>query len=215
MSILLERLGLDWMLASSHNFNNAVIVGAQDMPLLQAVWDRRSFRFTEDEFKGRTRAVRDLEEVWSKIKWSNWSAAMQKAGSTTREREEEPEQKSKKPATECWSQQDSVFVGGDPFIATLQPNNFLSVHEFTLDDARSPSNKEDTWLLQMVGVLESLREQANISAVLDGGQYVPAERLKTDDEWAEEGRRVLEKHETVISKRFDPDWSKRVGIAQL
>ena len=129
------------------------------------------------------------------------------------------------------SQYDTILINDVTHSAIAQPHNLLQVREFRftaeeletysklpLKDRASGSavydapeaSKEDTVLLQVVGTLEALRRQSNVSAVLREGKFAAPDEPRSDEDWKRQGRRVLESNGIAIPKSFDPEWPIRV-----
>lgn len=159
--------------------------------LLEAVWDREFFGLPAREYHSNVKVVKDLERVWSAISWQ--SAAL--AG-------EEVE------SSEAWSQYDTVLIDDSPHKAVLQPSNHLCVPEFAKKDL---DKSDDPALLSVVGVLEALRAQSNVSACLREGAWIQGSgELKEPRQWALEGQAALRDLRIKATAEYDAAWVKRV-----
>lgn len=166
--------------------------------LLEAIWDRRSFGLSPEDFKRKLKVIKDLDKVWSIVKY-------EPVGD-----EDSPEQAD----PEKWSQRDTLLIDDSLHKAVLQPSNHLCVPEFTLPLAQTPGLTEDRGLLRVIGVLEALRLQGNISACLsEGGWVSDGGRLKSPLYWEREGRAALARLGIAAAPDFDKDWVKRVRSA--
>lgn len=183
-----------------------------DIPLLQTVWDRHSFGLTQAEFDRRSAVVKDLEKVWAKehyVSFENNDAAV--------------------PA---WSQADTILVDEAPHTGVAQPNNALLVKEFLLTKEERDAYLEapfkarakgdsglhsieacasDRVLLQVIGKLEVLRKQTNVSAILKDGDMLTDKR--TASQWETEGRKVLHNCDIALSKMYNGTWKDRVAAS--
>ena len=221
VGILLESIGLASAVESGEDARNG-IKGYEHLsiPLLETVWDRHSFGLTEEEFRERTATIKDLEKVWEKLSISCIKASDGQTGEDL-----------ELAVGQSWSQKDTILIDDAIHTSIAQPNNLLRVKEFlfSADELKAytalplktrasknvaydapQSSHEDTVLLQMVGILETLRAHSNVSAVLKDGKYTYPDENPSEQDWEEKGREVLEKYEIAISKEFDPDWAKRV-----
>ena len=175
--------------------------------LLEAIWDRQSFGLSPEDFNRKVQVVKDLDKIWSIVQY-------EPAPGYAIERER-------------WSQCDTVLIDDSPHKAVLQPNNHLYIPEYFLADARAESLEpncssperqptQDVALLRVIGVLEALKEQSNISACLEEGAWLAEDgRLRSQDDWEAAGRATLARLGIGAKPSFDDTWPSRVKSVSL
>ena len=160
--------------------------------LLEAIWDRQSFGLSPEDFHRKVEVIKDLDKIWSVLRY----------------------QASETSSEEKWSQKDTVLIDDSPHKAVLQPSNHLCIPEYTLSAGRAFSENrstvEDTALLEVIGILEALREQSNISACLKEGAWVAKDgELKSQKDWEAAGRATLDRLGIAAKSQYDEKWVVR------
>jgi len=189
-------------------------------PLLVTVWDRSTLDLTPEQMMAKFSAVKDLSKIWRELRWTPTNSASPLTPSSTMSKEA-----GKKDS--CWSQLDTILIDDTPSKAALQPYNHLHItsmvqpskisglsalssSSYGPNGAEAESNefKPDTCLVQIVGKLEKLRHESNVSAAIAAGQY--AESGDEGEAWAKAGFEVLRERGIKATRDYDGQWAMRV-----
>lgn len=162
---------------------------------LTAIWDRRTFNLPKALINRKVLVIKDLDKVWSSLRWKSVS---------------------ERGKSETWSQYDTVLVDDSPAKAVLQPNNHLCVPEFTWEAATQKEEvaprPADRQMLHVIGKLEALRSQSNISACLKDGKWSGEGGDKPGSTYWEQKGRIAYKKAGISPGMgtYDSDWVIRV-----
>jgi hypothetical protein len=131
-----------------------------------------------------------------------------------------------------WSQLDTVLIDDSPSKACLQPHNHLAItswkplnrppkspapHLFN----SSPGNNSieasapDTCLLQLVGILDDLKNYSNVSATINSNSYEDLGRGDMQHAWRDKGTEILKDLDIKVKQDFDPLWAVRALRVRL
>lgn len=127
-----------------------------------------------------------------------------------------------------WSQLDTILIDDTPTKASIQPHNHLSIPSWKppnkigipFSNGRDSYNnggmmgpgetRNDTCLVQLVGMLERLRYHTNVSAAIRSSQFDGLGRDQRGDTWANFGFQVLKTKGIKPVNDFDSRWAIRV-----
>lgn len=191
-------------------------------PLLVDVWDRSTLDLTPEQMMAKFSAVKDLSKIWRLLRWTLMSSASPPRSPTM------PSKEAVKKGS-CWSQLDTILIDDTPSKAAMQPYNHLHITSMVQPskisglsslssssygpsgaEAGSTEFKPDTCLVQIIGILEELRYESNISAVIASGEYSGLGNGEEGEAWAKAGFEVLKEKGIKAARDYDGKWAKRV-----
>lgn len=124
-----------------------------------------------------------------------------------------------KASERSWSQVDTILIDDQiNNISTIQPFNHLPMQPWNKDSAMTVKNPEpDRYLLRMIGALEELRCESNVSNAMKSRTFDNVGRRwgQGGEAWEEKGRRILKGLGIKAEEVFDRDWaSKMLGVSE-
>lgn len=172
-------------------------------PLIVDVWARDSMDLLPGQYDSRYATIKNLDKVWKAVEWDG--GPNMRLGPV-------------KASERSWSQADTILIDDQVHgVSSTQPFNHLPMQPWNKESAMTVKNQEpDRYLLRMIGALEELRCESNVSNALKLRPFGNVGRRwgHGGEAWEEKGRKILKSLSIKAEEFFDRDWaSKMLGVS--